>query len=334
MSTLGAAIIGCGSIAPLHAKAVASIEGAQLVAVADSQPEQAGRFAKEYGGEAVYDYTELLGRADIDIVHICTPHDQHAQMAIDFLQAGKQVLTEKPMAVDVPSAKRIAEAAAASKGQLGVVFQNRYNDSSVRIRQTIDSGILGELRCMKGIVTWHRSEAYYRDSPWRGKWVTEGGGVLINQTIHTLDLLQWFGGEITSVKGSVTTDVLDGLIEVEDTAHACIQFRNNVRGLFYGTNAYLVNSPVELELVFERGTLLQRRDCLYLWKEGQETLLCEPLSGKVEGKAYWGSGHERLICDFYAHIREGRRFWIDGTEGIKALEIIAGIYRCSNQSQS
>ncbi|WP_019911135.1 Gfo/Idh/MocA family protein [Paenibacillus sp. HW567] len=329
MSTLGAAIIGCGSIAPLHAKAVASMEGAKLVAVADSHPAHAEQFAREYGGEAVYDYTELLGRADIDIVHICTPHHQHAQMAIDFLRAGKQVLTEKPMAVDVPSAKRIAEAAAVSKGQLGVVFQNRYNDTSVRIKQTIDSGILGGLRCMKGVVTWQRSEAYYRDSPWRGKWATEGGGVLINQTIHTLDLLQWFGGEIASVKGSVTTDVLDGVIEVEDTAHACIQFENKVRGLFYGTNAYLVNSPVELELVFEQGTLLQRRDCLYLWQDGHETLLCKPSSGKVEGKSYWGTGHQRLIHDFYTHIREDRHFWIDGTEGIKALEVIAGIYRSS-----
>ncbi|MHA6532018.1 Gfo/Idh/MocA family protein [Paenibacillus sp. BAC0078] len=334
MSTLGAAIIGCGSIAPLHAKAVASMEGTKLVAVADSQPEHAEQFAKEYGGEAVYDYRELLDRADIDIVHICTPHYQHGQMAIDFLQAGKQVLTEKPMAVDVPSAMRMAEAATVSKAQLGVVFQNRYNDSSVRIRQTIDSGVLGGLRCMKGIVTWQRNEAYYRDSPWRGKWATEGGGVLINQTIHTLDLLQWFGGEIASVKGSVTTDVLDGVIEVEDTAHACIQFTNKVRGLFYGTNAYLVNSPVELELVFEQGTLLQRRDCLYLWKDGHETLLCEPSSGKVEGKSYWGTGHQRLIHDFYTHIREGRHFWIDGTEGIKALEVIAGIYRCSANASS
>jgi predicted dehydrogenase len=154
--------------------------------------------------------------------------------------------------------------------------------------------------------------------------------VLINQTIHTLDLLQWFGGEISSVQGSVTTDVLNDVIEVEDSAHACITFRNNVRGLFYGTNAYLANSPVELELVFQQGTLLQRRDCLYLWKDGQETLLCEPAaSTATSGKSYWGTGHSRLIHDFYDHIREGRRFWIDGAEGMKTLELIEGIYKSS-----
>ncbi|OKP91628.1 oxidoreductase [Paenibacillus helianthi] len=332
MSTIGAAIIGCGAIAPLHARAILSMEGARLVAVADSDPERAAQAAQDYGCESVTDYKQLLGRTDIGIIHLCTPHHLHAAMAVEFLQAGHHVLTEKPMAIDVSSAQRMQEAAAVSKGQLGVVFQNRYNEPSIRIKETIDSGILGQLICMKGIVTWNRNEAYYTESSWRGKWATEGGGVLINQTIHTLDLLQWFGGEITSIKGSVTTDVLNEVIEVEDTAHACILFKNKVRGLFYGTNAYSVNSPVELELIFELGTLLLRRDCLYLWKDGHETLLCEPLSTAVEGKSYWGTSHNLLIRDFYKHIIDGREFWIDGNEGIKALEVITGIYTSSEVS--
>ncbi|WP_051424680.1 Gfo/Idh/MocA family protein [Paenibacillus graminis] len=319
-------MIGCGAIAPLHAKAIQSMEGVRLVAVADTDPARAAQAAGDYGCEAAADYRELLGRADIGIVHLCTPHHLHAPMAEEFLQAGHHVLTEKPMTLDVPSARRIQEVAAASQGQLGIVFQNRYNNPSIRIKETIDSGILGRLICMKGIVTWYRSEDYYTESGWRGKWATEGGGVLINQTIHTLDLLQWFGGEIASVTGNVTTDVLNEVIEVEDTAHACIIFKNNVRGLFYGTNAYFVNSPVEMELVFEQGTLLLRRDCLYLWKDGHETLLSEPVSTAVEGKSYWGTSHQRLILDFYKHVREGRKFWIDAGEGIKALEVIAGIY--------
>lgn len=333
MTILGAAIIGCGAIAPLHAKAIASIEGTRLLAAADSDADQAEAFGKQYGCGVVQNYRELLGRADIDVVHLCTPHYLHAQMAIDFLNAGKHVLTEKPMAMDIPTAQLMLEAADHSKGQLGVVFQNRYNKPSMRIRQTIDDGTLGRLLCMKGVVTWHRSEQYYTESRWRGKWATEGGGVLINQTIHTLDLLQWFGGEIASVSGSASTDVLDGVIEVEDSAHACITFTNKVRGIFYGTNAYAVNSPVELELVFDQGTLLQRRDCLYLLQDGQEQLLYEPGMPDVGGKSYWGSGHSRLIHDFYTHIREGREFWLNGAEGIKALEIIAGIYSSSASSK-
>ncbi|QUL58226.1 Gfo/Idh/MocA family oxidoreductase [Paenibacillus tritici] len=330
MKTTGAAIIGCGAIAPLHARAIASIEDARLVTVVDSDPVQAAQSAQDYGCEGLTDYRELLERPDVHIVHVCTPHHQHAGMAVELLSAGKHVLTEKPMALDVPSARLMQAAAEKAAGQLGVVFQNRYNEPSVRIKEVIDSGSLGNLLCMKGVVTWTRSEEYYTNSSWRGRWATEGGGVLINQAIHTLDLLQWFGGgDLLSVKGSVTTDVLNEVIEVEDTAHACIDFKNKVRGLFYGTNAYQVNSPVELELVFEQGTLQQRRDSLYLWKDGLETLLCEPQTASTGGKSYWGSGHSRLIHDFYAHIREGRRFWIDGSEGIKALELIAEIYKSS-----
>ncbi|MFC3746864.1 Gfo/Idh/MocA family protein [Paenibacillus sp. GCM10012306] len=327
---LGAAIIGCGAIFPLHAQGLAGLQNVELLAVVDNDLSKAEQAGREYNCLAIDDYRTIIDNDDIDVVHLCTPHYLHAEMAIELLRAGKHVLTEKPLADSLDAAHRLLEAAASSTGQLGVVFQNRYNDPSVRIKQIIESGELGRLVCLKGVVTWHRDEAYYQSSSWRGRWATEGGGVLMNQTIHTLDLLQWFGGEIRSVRGSVTTDVLDGVIEVEDTAHACIDFSNEARGLFYGTNAYLVNSPVELEVVFEHGTLLQRRDCLYLWKDEQETLLCEPSAKSAGAKSYWGTGHFRLIEDFYNHIRENRKFWIDGEEGFKAMKLAKDIYSSSN----
>ncbi|MFD5017452.1 Gfo/Idh/MocA family protein [Paenibacillus sp. NPDC058367] len=333
MNKLGVAIIGCGAIFPLHAKAISAIKDVNLLLVADIDADKATREGIEYACDATDDYREILNDNRIDVVHLCTPHHLHAEMAEELLRAGKHVLTEKPIAVDLPSAMRMLEAAQESSGQLGVVFQNRYNDASVYIKKTIDSGDLGKLLCMKGVVTWHRNESYYKDSNWRGRWSTEGGGVLINQTIHTLDLLQWYGGEIKSVKGSITTDVLDGVIEVEDTAHACIDFANNVRGLFYGTNTYLENSPVELELVFEEGTLNLRREHLYLWKDGKETLVCEPIFSPAEGKSYWGTGHKRLIEDFYDHIFSGSKFWLDGPEGIKALELVKRIYSSSQRNK-
>jgi UDP-N-acetyl-2-amino-2-deoxyglucuronate dehydrogenase len=327
---LSAAIVGCGAIFPLHAKALAQLPNVQLLAVADNELSKAEQAGLEYGCMATSDYRTIIDREDIDVVHLCTPHHLHAEMAIELLKAGKHVLTEKPLDTNLESARQLLEVAANSQGQLGVVFQNRYNDPSVRIKQTIESGELGQLICLKGVVTWHRDEAYYKSSNWRGRWATEGGGVLMNQTIHTLDLLQWFGGDIASVRGSVTTDSLHGVIEVEDSAHACIDFSNKARGLFYGTNAYLVNSPVELEVVFEQGTLLQRRDSLYLWQDEQETLVCQPATRSAGAKSYWGTGHFRLIEDFYTHIRENRRFWIDGEEGFKALKLVADIYRSSS----
>jgi predicted dehydrogenase len=333
MNKLGVAIIGCGAIFPLHAKAVSAMENVDLLKVIDIDIDKAKRAGIEHACDATDDYREILNDDRIHVVHLCTPHYLHAEMTVDLLRAGKHVLTEKPMAADLPSAIRMLEAAEQSSGQLGVVFQNRYNDTSVYIKKTIDSGDLGKLLCMKGVVTWHRTESYYKDSNWRGRWSTEGGGVLINQTIHTLDLLQWYGGEIRSVKGNISTDVLDGVIEVEDTAHACIDFTNNVRGLFYGTNAYLKDSPVELELVFEEGTLNLRRDYLYLWKDGKESLVCEPTLSPTKGKSYWGTGHKRLIEDFYEHIFSGRKFWLDGSEGIKALKLVKDIYSSSQKNK-
>lgn len=333
MKKWGAAVVGCGAIFPLHANAIAAMEGAELLAVADTDPARGEQAGRTYGCDYVSDYKELLRRPDIEVVHLCTPHYLHADMAVDFLRAGKHVLTEKPMATSLAAAKAMQEAAEQGGARLGVVFQNRYNETSVLMKKAVESQEYGRLVCMKAIVTWHRTEAYYKDSGWRGRWATEGGGALMNQTIHTLDLLQWFGGgEVASVRGAVTTDVLDGTIEVEDTAHACITFRNNTRALFYGTTAYLEDSPVAMELVFERGTLILRRNHLYLWRDGRETLLTGASGEKGTeaagaGKDYWGTGHRLLIEDFYRHLQADKPFWIDGNEGVKALEIIKGIYQ-------
>ncbi len=326
MSITGAAVIGCGAISPLHADAIMELGHAKLLIVIDTDLKKAQKTAERYGCEAAADYRMILERDDIQVVHLCTPHHLHAEMAVELLAAGKHVLTEKPMAENVDSAKAMLEAAKTSQAQLGVTFQNRYNAASQMIHDYIASDLLGKLVCMKGIVTWHRDQSYYGSAAWRGKWATEGGGVLINQTLHTLDLLQWFGGSIASVKGSVTADCLGDMIEVEDTAHACIDFTNGARALFYGTNAYRTDSPVELEIVFENGTLQQRRDTLYLWKDGKETRLCEPPAAPQGGKSYWGTSHQKLIADFYQHIEDSRPFWINAEEGMKALRLITDLY--------
>ncbi|MCJ8014687.1 Gfo/Idh/MocA family oxidoreductase [Paenibacillus sp. KQZ6P-2] len=326
MKNIGAAIIGCGSIFPLHAGAVMELENAELRIIIDTDLEKAQVAAQRYGCEAASDYRSLLGREDIQIVHVCTPHHEHAQMSIELLAAGKHVLTEKPMAENIASAIAMLEAARRSKAQLGITYQNRYNTASQMIHEYISSGHLGKLICMKGIVTWNRDPSYYGSAAWRGKWATEGGGLLINQTVHTLDLLQWFGGTVSSVKGSVTADVLGDTIEVEDTAHACIDFASGARALFYGTTAYGTDSPIDLEIVFEHGVLHQWRDTLYLWKDGQETKLYEPSQTQTEGKSYWGTSHGKLIADFYEHVQEDRPFWIDAEEGIKAMQLIADLY--------
>jgi UDP-N-acetyl-2-amino-2-deoxyglucuronate dehydrogenase len=330
---LGIAVIGCGAISGLHLKAASGSELAELRAVADTDEARAKGAATTYGCDYYTDYLELLKREDIDIVHLCTAHYQHAPMAVDALRAGKHVLTEKPMAENLASAQTMLDAAAAHpEVQLGVIFQNRYNPAAQRMREYVDSGELGKLVGMKGLVTWSRTAAYY-NTEWKGKWETEGGGALINQSIHTLDLLQWLGGEIESVKGSITNDSLEGVIEVEDTAHAYISFRSGAKAVFYATNAYIKNSPVEVELVFERGTLYQRGDDLFLEQNGERTQLCEPVVNDLGEKSYWGVSHKVQIEDFYRHIQENKLFWIDGAAGYKAFRLVMDIYESSRTGQ-
>lgn len=333
MSRLGAAILGCGSISATHARCLKQSEQAELKVVVDNVPEKAQKTAQLNSCDWESDYKKVLERDDIQVVHLCTPHYLHSPMAIDALRAGKHVLTEKPMAESMEGACALVEEAAKHPDlQLGVVFQNRYNHASRKIKEYVDSGELGEMLAMKGLVTWNRNENYYK-SDWKGRWATEGGGVLINQAIHTLDLIQWYGGEIAGIKGSITTDALTDVIEVEDTAHALIRFASGVRAIFYATNAYKRNSPIELEIMFEKGTLFTNgHDKVYLRQDGVEELqVCESGKGLTGEKDYWGGSHGLLIEDFYRTIASGNRFWIDGEEGIKALKVVKDIYKSSSQ---
>ncbi|ULL14093.1 gfo/Idh/MocA family oxidoreductase [Paenibacillus sp. H1-7] len=333
MKSLGTAVIGCGSISSVHLKAIAGLELAELKAVVDINEELAKKTAETYGCDYYTDYKEMLQRDDIQVVHICTGHYLHAPMTVDALKAGKHVLTEKPMAENKASAHTMLDAAEENKDvQLGVIFQNRYNPSSIRMKQAVDSGEFGKLLCMKGLVTWSRTPAYY-ETEWKGKWATEGGGVLINQAIHTLDLLHWLGGDVASIKGSISNDSLEGVIEVEDTAHAHIEFRNGVKAIFYATNAYGRSTPVEVEVIFEKATLQLRGDTLYLLQGDTSTVLAEPVKNDLGEKAYWGVSHQFQIRDFYAHLLEGKHFWIDGPEGYKAFRLVMDIYESSKLGQ-
>ena len=149
----------------------------------------------------------------------------------------------------------MAQAAKENKRQITINFQNRFNPTSIKAKEIIDSGEMGKIRGVKGLVTWFRDADYYVESGWRGSFQTEGGGVLINQSIHTLDLMRWLVGEVEFIEGHVSTRALKDVIEVEDTAEATLYFKNGARGIFYATNCYTDNSPVEIEIHFDKGTL-------------------------------------------------------------------------------
>ncbi len=319
-----AAIIGCGAIHRLHANALQTIPNAQLTAVVDNIKYRAEDAAEMYGCPMYVDYHDVLSDESIDVVHICTPHHLHYSMTMDALEAGKHVLTEKPIATRVSDAEAMVSKAVQVGRRLGVTFQNRYNPNSRRAKELLEEGVLGDILGLKGLVIWHRNESYYNSEDWRGSWDLEGGGVLINQAIHTVDLMQWLGGPVTSVSGQIATHALSDFIEVEDMASGFLKFANGASGVFFATNDFSANCPVEVEIHGTKGSLIVRGDDLLL---NGELVDIQSVTGQtVKNKSYWGLGHQDLISSFYTALESNSREYVPGEEGLKALAIIKGFY--------
>lgn len=324
-------LVGCGDISPMHLDAIAGNPDATLVAVADLDPAAAQVAVTAYGGRSYPGLSAMLDAEPLDVLHVCTPHYLHAPMAVEALGRGVHVLLEKPVATTVADAERIA-AAATGPAMLGVCFQNRYNTTSRRIRQLLDSGDLGAVLGGRASVTWFRDAAYYARRPWRSTWAEAGGGVLINQAIHTLDLLQHFLGDIREVRGRADRLALDGVIEVEDTAAIRMTHDGGAESIFYATNGYGDNAPVMLELRTERALLRLDGDLTVTWQDGRVERTAETVLG-TGARAYWGDSHKALIADFYATIRAGSRFWIDAAEAVKTVRIVTAVYAQSGMGR-
>jgi UDP-N-acetyl-2-amino-2-deoxyglucuronate dehydrogenase len=329
LSTL---VIGCGRIFSTHADALKKSSYTKLKAVVDTNEARANEMAEKYGCERYTNYRDALKREDIDVVHICTPHYLHLPMSIDAMNSGKHVLLEKPMAISVKDAQKIIETAKTTGKSIGVCFQNRYNPTSVWIKQFLDSGRAGRVISCRVFLTWSRNEDYYNSEQWRGTWNMEGGGVLINQAIHSVDLMQWFIGEVDWLKASMDTRFLKDTIEVEDTIDISIRFKNGARGLFYTSNCYTMNSPIFLELHCENAVIRLHDDILVTYSDGKEEFIQNP-DKSLGSKAYWGLSHEKLIKDYYNCLITGKSFGIDGEQAIKAQRIVNAAYESSRTGE-
>ena len=256
MQTLRFGIIGLGNIAPVHAAAIAGTPDAELVAVATRDPERGRAFAAQHNVTWHADYAELLQRSDVDVVTICTPHDLHLPMTIAAAQAGKHVLCEKPMARTPAECDTMIEACEQAGVTLGVIFQSRFEALSRRLKQLIDDDALGRLLWVSANTIWYRTDAYYRSGPWRGTWAHEGGGVLINQAAHALDLLLWMSGMPDRI--TARTRTLNHAIEVEDGALAILEYADNRLGLIQATTVAYPGYPERLEIVGTNGRSIIR----------------------------------------------------------------------------
>ena len=326
------AIIGCGDVATVHFEALAAIDGAELVAVCDTDPERLAVAAAAHGVPGYEDVVRLLDEVRPDVVHICTPHNQHADPAIAALERGINVISEKPLASTMADGERLAAAAAASTARIGICFQNRYNQAVQAMAERLASGEFGAVLGGSGTVMWFRDASYYASRPWRGSWVGGGGGLLMNQAIHTLDLLQWMMGEVTEVSGHAATHALGDSIEVEDTAEIVLTHGSGVRSVFYATLANSVNAPITVDIVAEKATLHLRGDLTITHNDGRVEVI-EERRATSGGRDYWGVSHQLYIADFYAQLGQAGPFWIDPVEALKTLRIIKDVYAQSYPEQ-
>ncbi|QKJ18175.1 Gfo/Idh/MocA family protein [Microbacterium hominis] len=322
---LRVAVIGLGDISTVHLAAIADSADAVLVGVCDPDDVRRDAVATAAGVEGYADHRDLLDRAAPDVVHICTPHFTHSDIAVDALERGVNVILEKPLAATRDEGQRVVDAAATSTARIAVCFQNRYNTAVQRAKEILDSGELGAVRGAWATVLWHRSPDYYRASPWRGTWAGGGGGLLMNQAIHTVDLVQWLVGEVTHVAGSAGTRALGDTIEVEDTADLVLTHANGARSVLFATVAHIDNEPVAIEITAEHGRLILKGDLEIIRADGSREIVSEDAMGTGE-RAYWGGAHVRLITDFHRSLGEPGPFWIDAAAAQKSLEIIQDVY--------
>ncbi len=323
-------IVGCGNIFPMHAAPVMDMDGCELVAVCDIKPEVAQQRARECVCAYYTDYREMIEAERLDVVHICTPHYLHAPIAIFAAQHGVHILTEKPMSIRYEDAVEMIETAKACGVTLGVIFQNRYNPGSVLIKNTLESGMLGRIYSAKMSVTWDRSDDYYKKSDWKGTWDKEGGGVIIDQAIHTLDLMRWFiGGEIEYVDASIANRA-HSYIEVEDSTEGVIKYQNGIVASFYTVNYYTYDAPVELELHCQKGIAKMVGDkATITFTDGRQMIADrnpEDTFNYGGGKQYWGVSHVKQIANFYQALKNGTQPEISGEEALLTQKIVCAIY--------
>ena len=314
----------------MHAVPVSRDPHAVLTAVCDMKPERAGAAAERFGCRAYTDFEVMLEQEKPDVVHICTPHYLHAPLACLAMEHGCHVLTEKPMAIALADARRMLDTAAATGRTLGVIFQNRYNAGSQLIRRCLDNGDLGEVRAARVLLTWDRSPEYYSQSDWKGTWDKEGGGVIIDQAIHTLDLMRWFiGRPVTGVQASLANRTHPD-IPVEDTAEGRVEFEGGAYGAFYVMNHYCTDEPVRLELACTRGKAVMEGPKARVELNNGLTCLADNDPAQMfeygDVKQYWGTSHVKQIGNFYQSLLGLAPMYVTAENAFVTQEMICALY--------
>lgn len=331
------AVIGCGRISVMHLVSIDMIENVELVACCDIKKDRAEAVAKKYGCKVYTSYEEMLEKEDLDAVHLCLPHYIHCKVAVYAMKKGVAVLTEKPMDVDYASAENAVKVGEELGVQFGVISQCRYNNSAKLVKKAVESGKLGKIISARSVLTWNRSDDYYSGSDWKGTWDKEGGGVVIDQAIHSLDLVHWIvNSEVESISCSMANRGHKA-VKVEDTAEGLITYKNGVRYGFYCMNNYGKDEPIEIRLFCENGNVVFGYDDAYIYyNDGtvEETHQNENTVEYEGGKDYWGFQHERQISQFYRALAGVEPLDISGREALNTHKLIMDIYDIGKRSMN
>ncbi len=304
-------IVGCGNIFPMHAYSLEKIDNVELVAVCDVKEDRADRWASKFEVDAFYDYEKMILEANLDTVHICTPHHLHANMMERALQNNIDVICEKPATLSYEDYKRVMLAKEESNKQVAISFQNRFNPSSEKIKYEIESGILGKIKAGRAYLAWNRSDEYYGKSDWKGTWDKEGGGVLIDQAIHTLDLMTWFINKpVTDININMGRRG-HSKIDVDDFVEGVITFEGNIMTSVHFVNHYVIDAPIEVEIIFEKAIIRLVGDVATIdYLDGNIlTIERDPnVNFDLDGvKQYWGVGHKSFIEYCYKKLQNGEK---------------------------
>jgi len=320
-------VVGCGTISETHLKVLSGMAEIEISSVVDTDKEKADKTAEKHNCKAFYDFDTMLDEDMPECVHILTPHYLHAPMAVKALNKGINVFCEKPCAMNTQELLMLKKAQMSSKAMYGVCFQNRYNETVKEALKRIKSEAYGKMKGITGQVFWVRDEDYYSDA-WHGKKSKEGGGVLINQAIHTEDLMDYLvGSDIKTVCAHVSNDHLKGVIDVEDTAILHLEYENGVKGILCATTAFCVNKETVIEMIFENGKMKIEGSYLYeILPDSTQNIIAENKNSQFFGKSYWGNAHGFIIKDFYDHLKRGEHFPVDAFEGGKVTAEIDSAY--------
>lgn len=337
MGKLRIGLVGAGRISVMHLGAIDYLKDElKLVCVCDIKKERANAAAKKYDCKAYYDFSEMIENEKLDAVHICTPHYLHTQMARACFDKGIAVLTEKPMGIEYDDCLRTVEVAERKGVLFGVIFQCRYNDSSQLVKKAVTEGKLGKIKNVVSTLTWARPDSYYSESDWKGTWDKEGGGVVIDQVIHSLDLANWIiDDEIKSIGASIANRG-HNTVFVEDTAEGMIEYKNGVKYGFYCMNNYGCDEPVAIKFFAENGKAFLTYDYAIIEYNDGTTERAETSAPDIVydgGKDYWGFMHVRQIEQFYKALKGKERLEISAREALKTQKIINSIYESAKSGE-